>query len=198
MMVKQIADCLLQEGVVLLPTDTVYGLAVSPQFPKAVDRLFELKQRERHKNLPIMVADIPAMEQLGVAINARARRLLESEYVPGALTVAIGFTTIPTVAWLEGREEVAIRIPDDEQLLAVLRATGPLLVTSANASGYPVTPPLVADILPQLHGKPDLVVEGGSIKTIPSTLVNCRKDPPQIEREGAIPTAAIEAILDFV
>ena len=98
--------------------------------------------------------------------------------------------------WLEGRDEVAIRIPDDERLLAVLRATGPLLVTSANASGQPITPPLVVDILPQLQGQPDLVVDGGSIKTIPSTLVNCRKDPPQIEREGVIATSEIMAVLE--
>lgn len=196
MTVKEIADCLLEGGVVLLPTDTVYGLAVSPLFPEAVDRLFELKQRERNKHLPIMVADIAAMEKLGVAINEGARRLLESDFVPGALTVAIGFVSTPTVSWLEGREEVAIRIPDDEQLLAVLKATGPLLVTSANASGVSVTPPIVAEILPQLHAAPNLVVEGGSIKTIPSTLVNCRKNPPQIEREGVIPAEAINAILE--
>jgi L-threonylcarbamoyladenylate synthase len=196
MTVKQIADCLLEGGVVLLPTDTVYGLAVSPLFPAAVDRLFDLKQRSRQQQLPIMVADIATMETLGVAINPRARRLLESAFVPGALTIAIGFEAEPLVPWLAGREEIAIRIPNDEQLLAVLRLTGPLLVTSANASGQAITPPLVADILPQLHGQPDLVVDGGSIKTIPSTLVNCRKDPPQIEREGVVSTAEINAILE--
>lgn len=195
MTVEKIVDCLKNGGVVLLPTDTVYGLAVSPLHPTAVDRLYELKQRKRQLQLPIMVADVVAMEALGVAINDQARRLLSSHYVPGALTVAIGFITEPTVDWLAGREEVAIRIPKDEQLLAVLRATGPLLVTSANASGQPITPPLVEDILPQLKGKPDLVVEGGSIQTVPSTLVNCRKNPPIVEREGVISASEINAIL---
>lgn len=193
--IAEVVSCLQQGGVVVIPTDTVYGLAVSPQFPQSVERLYELKQRPRHMNLPIMVADIPSMEDMGVAINTRARRLLESEYVPGALTVAIGFKDQPLVPWLAGREEVAIRIPNDERLLAVLRAAGPLLVTSANASGQD-TPKNVGEILTQLNGKPDLAIDGGEIKTIPSTIVNCRLDPPVVEREGVIPTAALDSFLN--
>lgn len=193
--IAKIADVLLQGGVVLLPTDTVYGLAVSPLHPTGVDKLYALKQRPRHLQLPIMVADVAAMEGLGVDINAPARRLLESSLIPGALTIAIGFVDQPLVPWLEGRDEVAIRIPDDERLLAVLRATGPLLVTSANASGVPETPAEVPEILAQLHGTPDWVVDGGAITTIPSTLVNCRANPPVVERVGVVPAAEIGAIL---
>lgn len=192
--VAEVVESLQQGGVVVVPTDTVYGLAVSPDFPDSVERLYELKQRPRHMNLPIMVADIAAMEALGVAINERARRLLESEYVPGALTVAIGFVDQPTVPWLEGREEVAIRIPNDERLLEVLRQSGPLLVTSANASGQN-TPKNVGEILEQLNGTPDVAIDGGEIKTIPSTIVNCRLDPPVVEREGVIPTEEIERLI---
>lgn len=192
--VKELVRSLQRGGVVVVPTDTVYGLAVSPDFPDSVERLYALKQRPRHMNLPIMVADIAAMETLGVAINDRARRLLESEYVPGALTVAIGFVDQATVPWLEGRDEVAIRIPNDQRLLAVLRQTGPLLVTSANASGQD-TPKNVGEILEQLNGTPDLAIDGGEIKTIPSTIVNCRLDPPVVEREGVIPATEIECLI---
>ncbi len=185
---------LKQGGVVMLPTDTVYGLAVHPGFPEAVDRLYAMKDRPRSMNLPIMVANVADMEALGVEINAPTHRLLNSEYVPGALTVAIGFTDKPTVGWLAGRDEVAIRIPDDEHLLAILRATGPLLVTSANASGHD-TPTEVAAILDQLHLAPDVAIDGGTIPTIPSTLVNCRMNPPVIEREGVIPATDLTPYL---
>lgn len=185
---------LKEGGVVLLPTDTVYGLAVHPDFPEAVDRLYAMKDRPRNMNLPIMVADVADMEALGVAINAPTHRLLNSDYVPGALTIAIGFVDAPKVAWLEGRDEVAIRIPDDEHLLAILRATGPLLVTSANASGHD-TPTEVAAILEQLHVAPDVAIDGGTIPTIPSTLVNCRVNPPVIEREGVIPATDLAPYL---
>ena len=193
--VTTIVESLRSGGVVVVPTDTVYGLAVSPNHAVSVERRYELKQRPRHMNLPIMVADIAAMEALGIAINDRARRLLESDFVPGALTLVMGFVNEPTAPWLTGREEVAIRIPNDERLLAVLHATGPLLVTSANASGQN-TPRDVGDILAQLHGTPDLAIDGGAIETIPSTIVNCQFDPPKVEREGVIPTAHIEALLN--
>ena len=193
--VAEVVDSLQSGGVVVVPTDTVYGLAVSPNFPESVERLYALKQRPRHMNLPIMLADISDMETLGIAINERARKLLESEFVPGPLTVVMGFVDQPTVSWLEGREEVAIRIPNDERLLAVLRVTGPLLVTSANASGQN-TPRNVGEILEQLHGTPDVAIDGGAIKTIPSTIVNCRVAELKVEREGVIPTADIEALLN--
>lgn len=186
----------LQEGgVVLLPTDTVYGLAVHPEFATGIDRLYEMKQRPRNLPLPVMVAKVEDIEQLGGVLNARSRSLLASEYVPGALTIVVGLDHKERVpSWLAEREEVAIRIPDDEHLLAILRRCGPLFVTSANASGED-TPMEVAEILEQLHQPPALAIDGGSVPTIPSTLVNCRLDPPVVEREGVIPTTELASYL---
>ena len=96
----------------------------------------------------------------------------------------------PVPAWLAGRDEVAIRIPDDARLLQVLERAGPLLVTSANAHGAG-TPDRLDQILAQLDGAPDLAVDGGTLRTVPSTLVNCRREPPVIEREGSIPAARV-------
>src|ERR1041384_4836301 len=131
--VEAIVECLGNGGVVLLPTDTVYGLAVSPNFDKSIDRLFALKRRPRNVNLPIMVASDTELEPLGFEISESARRLLRSPLIPGSLTLAMGFSSDYRPHWLIGRDEAAIRIPNDDRLLAVLRKTGPLLVTSANA-----------------------------------------------------------------
>ncbi len=188
--IRQIVDCLLSGGVVALPTDTVYGLAVLPSCKPAVDRLYALKGRPARQNLPVMVHSEEALHSLGVDLNTAARRLFGSNLVPGALTIAIGFKGEPRPSWLKGRDEMAVRIPDDAQLLAVLRETGPLFVTSANAHGKP-TPSNLRDVLEQLDGVPDLAIDGGFIKTVPSTLVNCRREPPVVEREGAIPSAVI-------
>ena len=188
--IRQIVDCLLSGGVVALPTDTVYGLAVLPSCKPAVDRLYALKGRPVGQNLPVMVHSEEALDSLGVDLNTAARRLLGSNLVPGALTIAMGFKGAPTPGWLKGRDEVAVRIPDDAQLLAVLKETGPLFVTSANAHGRP-TPNNLTNVLQQLDGAPDLAIDGGFIKTVPSTLVNCRLEPPVVEREGAIPSAVI-------
>src|SRR5689334_7267153 len=186
MTVEEIVACLENGGVVLLPTDTVYGLAVSPNFDQSIDRLFALKRRRRSVNLPIMVASDDELERLGFEISESARRLLRSPLIPGSLTLALGFRSDYRPAWLIGRDEAAIRIPNDNRLLAVLRKTGPLLVTSANAHSAD-TPDNVRDILAQLDGAPDLAVDGGTLRTTASTLVNCRVDPPIIERFGVVP-----------
>jgi L-threonylcarbamoyladenylate synthase len=188
--VERIVDSLSTGGVVLLPTDTVYGLAVHPAFEQSVERLYSLKRRPKNMNLPIMVSSLEELGPLGFDVNTWAARLLRSPLVPGSLTLAMGFRPEPMPAWLEGRDEAAVRIPDDECLLSVLRRTGPLLVTSANAHGEE-TPESLAEVLAQLHGKPDLAVDGGLLRNIPSTLVNCRRDPPVVERVGVISEAEI-------
>ena len=184
--IEEIVECLQTGGVVLLPTDTVYGLAVSPNFDKSIDRLFALKRRPRNVNLPIMVASDAELEGLGFEVSQSARRLLQSPLIPGSLTLAMGFRSDYRPAWLAGRDEAAVRIPNDERLLSVLRKTGPLLVTSANAHSAE-TPDNVAGILAQLDGAPDLAIDGGSLRTTASTLVNCRVNPPAIERVGVVP-----------
>src|SRR6476660_6399776 len=188
--VEEIVECLANGGVVLLPTDTVYGLAVSPNFDESIDRLFALKRRPRNVNLPIMVSSDEELEPLGFEISESARRLLRSPLIPGSLTLALGFRSDYRPTWLAGRDEAAVRIPNDERLLSVLRKAGPLLVTSANAHSAE-TPDNVADILAQLDGAPDLAVEGGTLRTTASTLVNCRVDPPVIERTGVVPDSEV-------
>lgn len=188
--IERVVDRIAAGGVVLLPTDTVYGLAASPNSEAAVDRVFALKGRPRNVNLPIMVSSQAQLEGLGLDVNEAAARLLRSPLVPGSLTLAMGFRDGPRPRWLEGRVEAAVRIPDDEWLLSTLGRTGPLLVTSANVHGVE-TPENLADVLAQLHGAPELAVDGGPLRTVPSTLVNCRLDPPVVERVGAIPEAEV-------
>ena len=185
--------CLLGGGVTLLPTDTVYGLAAHPAHEKAVDRLFALKGRPRSRNLPVMVAGRDEIPRLGGVVSRAADLLLESKYVPGPLTLAVGVSPEAAVTWLAGRAEFAFRIPGDEQLLSILRSTGPLLVTSANLHAQE-TRESVPEILASLDGEPDLVVDDGIRDTVPSTLVNCRVEPPVIERVGAVPREEIEAV----
>jgi L-threonylcarbamoyladenylate synthase len=178
-----------------VPTDTVYGLAAHPLATRAIARIFELKDRPAQKNLPVMVADEGDLPSLGVHVNEPARRLLRSGLVPGPVTLALGFAPrAGRPPWLAGRHEVAVRIPADDLLRAVLRRTGPLLVTSANRSGQD-TREEVSAILASLLGEPDVVIDGGPLSSVPSTLVNCNVDPPVVERVGAVPAARVLEIL---
>ena len=192
--VTRAAGCLLAGGVVLLPTDTVYGLAAHPERDEAITRLFAMKGRPRSVNLPIMISSRDHITALGGVVNRAVDLLLESKYVPGPLTLAVGVSEPDLAPWLRGRAEFAVRMPDDERLLAIIDATGPLLVTSANLHAQQVRSS-APDILPTLASEPDLVIDDGNRDTVPSTLVNCRLVPPVVERVGAVPEEEIEAIL---
>lgn len=194
--IPDIVASLKSGGIALLPTDTVYGLAVSPEFPDAVQRLGRMKGRPSDRHYPVMVASAEDLAALGVEIHPQVERLLQSDYVPGPLTLVLGFREAPALPWLSGRAEVGVRIPDDSRMLEVLRQTGPLLVTSANKHGLPPGE-RTADILAQLDLVPDVIVDGGRLQQVPSTLVNCRRQPPVIERVGCVPEQDIKRILDL-
>jgi L-threonylcarbamoyladenylate synthase len=188
------ATCLIAGGVVLLPTDTVYGLAVHPERDEAVTRLFAIKGRPRSVNLPVMISSREDILTLGGVVNRAADLLLASKYVPGPLTLAVGVSPPDLAPWLHGRIEFAVRMPDDDRMLAIIRQTGPLLVTSANLHAEQVQESVPA-ILSTLASQPDLVIDDGKRDTVPSTLVNCRVVPPVVERVGAVPAEEIEAVL---
>lgn len=190
---KAVAEALRNGGVALVPTDTVYGLAVHPERDDAIDKLFALKRRPRSRNLPVQVASVAEIKLLGVDISEPAQRLLDA-FFPGPLTVALGVREASAPAWLAGRTEVAIRVPADELMLGLLRLTGPLLVTSANLHAE-ATAESVPEILAALEGRPDAILDGGPRTVVPSTLVNCNLPTPRIERVGAIPPDAIEQVL---
>ncbi len=187
-------SCLEAGGVILVPTDTVYGLAVLPEHDDAVDRLFEMKGRPRSRNLPVMISGVDDITSLGANVNIPARKLLSSKYCPGPITLALEMSAENAVPWLAGRPEVAVRMPNDERLLAIIRMVGPLLVTSANFHAEEVHES-VPEILATLRGKPDLVIDGGLRDVVPSTLVNCRLVPPVVERVGVVSREEIEVIL---
>jgi L-threonylcarbamoyladenylate synthase len=126
---------------------------------------------------------------------APAAEVLARRWWPGPLTLAFGFDPArERPAWLESRDEVAVRIPDHDFLREVLERTGVLLVTSANPHGAP-TPRTARDVAARLGDAVGLLIDGGELHDVPSTLVNVRAEPATVEREGALPGAAIAEAL---
>lgn len=196
LLLKQAVSVLNNGGVLLVPTDTVFGLAAIPSNKNAVEKIYQLKKRPLNLFLPIMVSNISALENLSVDINDNIRKLLSSDLVPGAITFVAGFKNdAKKPLWLENRDEIAFRIPDNAFLLSVLDVVGVLLVTSANLHGESKTPNNINDILSQLNGNPDLIIDGDKGKDVPSTIINCRKENPVIERAGLISEKTIFNIL---
>jgi L-threonylcarbamoyladenylate synthase len=185
-------DVLSSGGVAVLPTDTVYGLAARPADPGAVRAVFSAKGRPEGMHLPVLAASVAQVRALGVAFTPDADALARAWW-PGPLTLAFGFEhDAERPPWLAGRDEVAVRIPAHGFLRAVLRETGVLLVTSANRHGAP-TPLTALDVSDSLGADVAVVVDGGTLSDVPSTLVNVRTKKAVVEREGAISRADVAA-----
>jgi L-threonylcarbamoyladenylate synthase len=188
------AEVLCAGGVAVVPTDTVYGLAVRPDDADAVAAIYRAKGRPEGMHLPVLAASVAQVRALGVTFTPGADALAR-RWWPGPLTLAFGFEMgHDRPAWLDGREEVAVRIPDHDFLRALLELTGALVVTSANPHGAP-TPRTAKDATAGLGTPVDLVVDGGTLRDVPSTLVNVHAVPHSVEREGAIPRDGISAAL---
>ncbi len=184
------AEVLDGGGVIVVPTDTVYGLAARPADADAVQAVFRAKGRPEGMPLPVLAASLEQVRALGVDVTPSALALARWWW-PGPLTMAFGFDTrSERPAWLAGRDEVAVRIPDHDFLRALLARTGVLVVTSANPHGAP-TPRTAVDVAAGLGPSVDLVVDGGRLHDVPSTLVNVRGTEPVVEREGAISRAEV-------
>jgi L-threonylcarbamoyladenylate synthase len=184
------AEWLCGGGVAVVPTDTVYGLAARPADADAVQAVYRMKGRPGGMHLPVLAASLAQVRALGVAFTPGAEALAR-RWWPGPLTLAFGFAVqLDRPAWLDGRVEVAVRIPDHEFLRALLERTGVLVVTSANPHGAP-TPRTAQDAAACLGSTVHLVVDGGELHDVPSTLVNVNGFEASVEREGALSRAAI-------
>jgi L-threonylcarbamoyladenylate synthase len=189
------AAALADGQVIVVPTDTVYGVAARPDDADAVELIYRAKDRPDRLQLPVLASSLEQVRQLGVAIPAAAATLA-ARWWPGPLTMAFGFSpTAGRPPWLDSRDEVAVRIPQHAFLLALIGLTGPLVVTSANRHGS-ATPGSAEEAAGQLAPYVELAIDGGALDSVPSTLVNLHTDPPRVEREGAIAPADIEALLE--
>ncbi len=200
--VNMAVAALLGAKVVVVPTDTVYGLAALPASDAAVRSVYRIKQRPEGLHLPVLAAGLDDVRELGVKVTAAAEALA-ARWWPGPLTMAFGFDDGGSRPdWLVARNEVAVRVPDHAILRSILARTGPLFVTSANPHGSP-TPATASAVIEAFQGSLDaarivaLVVDGGTLTEVPSTLVNVagERDRAVVEREGAIPASALEAVL---
>ena len=162
-------DALRRGEVIGIPTDTVYGLAALEE-----DALFEIKQRPRHVEIPVLVADEAQMAELGVDLPSEAKRLM-ARFWPGALTIVVR----------RGGGTVGVRSPDHEVPIALCRAVGPLKTTSANRHGEPTA--TTAAHIEELFAGSILVLDGGTCEGSPSTVVDCTGDAVKLLREGRIP-----------
>ncbi len=175
---------LRQGGVIAFPTDTVYGLGCLVNFGHSIDRIYQIKERDLAKAIPVLIGAVDQLTQVAADPGNTASKLA-AHFWPGALTLVVPRNPqLP--ANLSQLPTIGVRMPDHPFALALLRSAGPLATTSANLSG--LTSPVTAqDVLAQLDGRVDLVIDGGSCPGgVPSTVVDCTGADPIILREGAV------------
>ena len=179
------AGALSRGELVLLPTDTVYGVAADAFTPAAVTRLLAAKNRGRNMPVPVLIGEASTLAGLVVSTPPVASRLAEA-FWPGGLTLVLEHA--PSLAWDLGEAEgtVAVRLPDDDVARALLRRTGPLAVSSANRSGRPAATN-ADEARYQLGEHAAVVLDGGPrTSTVNSTIVDCTAPTPRVLRLGAI------------
>lgn len=181
------ADELRSGGLVMLPTETVYGLAALPYMDSAVDAIFERKGRSQDQPVALLVAD-PAQARTLVEPGP-SFELLAIAYWPGPLTLVVarraGFRDR-----LGGNDlTVGLRCPDHDLVRAIAAEVGPLAVTSANRSGEPTE--VDARSASEALGGDLLVVDGGRCAGTPSTVVDLTTSPARLLRTGAITRDAL-------
>ncbi len=175
----------LNGELVVLPTDTVYGVGCDAFSPAAVTRLLSAKGRGREMPSPVLVGTVRAAEALVEDLGSYGRQLID-EFWPGGLTVVC--RAARTLTWDLGdtKGTVAIRMPQDQVALDLLRETGPMAVTSANQTGSP-SPTTASQARDGLGESVAVYLDGGACSGgVSSTIVDLTGDQPRLLRRGAI------------
>jgi len=185
----------LQRGdLVVLPTDTVYGIAADAFSPDAVDRLLAAKGRGRDMPVPVLVGDARGLSGLAADVTEQMHALVEAHW-PGPLTLIV--PAAPSLVWDLGetRGTVAVRMPQHPVALDVLSSTGPLAVSSANRTGSP-PPVTAAEAERQLGVSVAVYLEAGSSgEAVASTIVDLTGERPRVRRTGALPVERLRELL---
>lgn len=192
-LIRYAADQIRAGEVMGMPTDTFYGLAADPFNLRAVDRVYEIKSRSRHKPLSLLIESVDQAEELAQPLPEEFYALAR-KFWPGPLTMIIRASSRLPLKVTANTGNVALRVPNSAIPLAVVQAAGiPITATSANLSGESECTTAEA-VREQLQGRISIIVDGGtSPREVASTIIDLTDEEARwkIQREGAISAQVI-------
>jgi len=189
----QALEVLERGGLVAFPTDTVYGVGALAFNGDAVKSIYTAKKRPVEKAIPILLGGLEDLDKVAAEVPQIAEKLA-SRFWPGPLTLVVPkHPRLPGV--VSELSTVGVRMPDHLVAQGLLRATGPMAVSSANISGQD-NPETAQEVMSQLSGRIHLVLDGGKTPGgVPSTVADCTGVKPVILREGPVTLEEIQKTL---
>ncbi|MCX5668572.1 MAG: L-threonylcarbamoyladenylate synthase [Candidatus Omnitrophica bacterium] len=184
--IQQAAKVLIAGGLVIIPTETVYGIVANALNIKALERLYKIKNRPKDKPFSILIAQEQKVRELAAEVPVVVYKLMH-KFWPGPLTILLK---------AKDQGKIGLRMPDNLVALAIInQSTVPLACPSANISGQPA-PVNFQQAIKDLDGRVDLAIDAGPANVgLESTVVDLSIEPPQIVRSGAINDEEIMAII---
>jgi len=185
--VRQVCDILRDGGVIIYPTDTVYGLGCDIFQAKAIERIARLKNIKPEKaNFSFIVSDLSHLSSYTRFVDNDVFKLMKSK-LPGPFTFILHASSNVPKILKNKKKTVGIRIPDNRIILDIVEELGhPILTTSVHDDDdiidYTTDPELIYE---NFRDKIDLMIDGGFGGNIPSTVIDCTLDQPEVLREGA-------------
>lgn len=183
--ISHAVDVLHNGGVIIYPTDTVYGIGCSVFDKNAIERIYQIKQQDASKPFSFVCSDLSHISEYARVSNPAFR--LMKHLIPGPYTFVLPASSLKQLpkSMISKRKTVGIRVPDNKVSLAIIKELGhPILSASVtDRNGQVLNNP---DLIKELYGNQvDLILDGGIIVSVPSTVVDLTDDQPVILREGA-------------
>lgn len=183
-MYKIVIEKLLNNGIGILPTDTLYGLVGSALSRKAFDRIFELKKRNSQSPFIILISSMKELNLFDIKIDKDTENILH-KYWPGKISVILPCNSKKLSYLHMGTKTLAFRMPDKKDLLELLKQTGPLLAPSANYSGKKEAL-TIKEAKAYFGEEMDFYVDEGKLESLSSTLIKIENGKIVVLREGAV------------
>ena len=193
--VTEAAETILEDGVIIYPTETIYGLGANALEAKTVERVYDIKKRKKSNPILVLIPDNSVLDELTLEVPEAAKTLM-SKFWPGPLTIVFNAAPIVSKILTAGSGTIGIRLSSDEfctELLGICKI--PITSTSANLSGE-ANPNSIAMINRKVLESVDLIVDAGTLTSqTPSTVVDVTKGKVELVREGTIEFKEILALI---